>query len=40
MRHEGSEVVTIALTFDHRVVHGMEAAEFLRTFAEKVEALS
>ena len=40
VRHEGSEVVTIALTFDHRLVHGVEAAEFLRTIAQNVEKLS
>jgi len=36
---EGKQVVTLALTFDHRLMHGVEAAEFLRTIARKVDAL-
>lgn len=36
---EGKQVVTLALTFDHRLLHGVEAAEFLRTIARKVAAL-
>lgn len=38
-RLEGSEVANLVLTFDHRVVHGMEAAEFLRSIAQNIEAL-
>ncbi|MBB6053575.1 2-oxo acid dehydrogenase subunit E2 [Armatimonas rosea] len=35
----GKQVVNIVLTFDHRLVHGVEAAEFLRTIARNVESL-
>jgi pyruvate dehydrogenase E2 component (dihydrolipoamide acetyltransferase) len=33
-------VVNIVLTFDHRLVHGVEAAEFLKTIARNLEGLS
>jgi pyruvate dehydrogenase E2 component (dihydrolipoamide acetyltransferase) len=36
----GKQVVNIVLTFDHRLVHGVEAAEFLRTIARNVESLA
>jgi pyruvate/2-oxoglutarate dehydrogenase complex dihydrolipoamide acyltransferase (E2) component len=36
----GKSVVNIVLTFDHRLVHGVEAAEFLRTIARNVEELT
>jgi pyruvate/2-oxoglutarate dehydrogenase complex dihydrolipoamide acyltransferase (E2) component len=31
---EGQPVVTLALTFDHRLIQGIEAANFLKTIAE------
>jgi pyruvate dehydrogenase E2 component (dihydrolipoamide acetyltransferase) len=31
----GASLVNLALTFDHRVIQGVEAAEFLRTVVEK-----
>lgn len=36
----GKSVVNLVLTFDHRLVHGVEAAEFLRTIARRVENLT
>lgn len=35
----GKQVVNIVLTFDHRLVHGVEAAEFLKSIARNVENL-
>jgi pyruvate/2-oxoglutarate dehydrogenase complex dihydrolipoamide acyltransferase (E2) component len=32
-------VVNLVLTFDHRLVHGVEAAEFLKTVAQNIESL-
>ncbi len=32
--HDGRTVANLALTFDHRLINGMEAAEFLRTVVE------
>jgi len=36
---EGKQVANISLTFDHRVVQGMDAALFLQTIARNVEAV-
>jgi pyruvate/2-oxoglutarate dehydrogenase complex dihydrolipoamide acyltransferase (E2) component len=30
---DGKQIVNLALSFDHRLIHGVEAAEFLRTVA-------
>jgi pyruvate/2-oxoglutarate dehydrogenase complex dihydrolipoamide acyltransferase (E2) component len=30
---DGKQIVNLALSFDHRLIHGVEAAEFLRTIA-------
>ncbi len=35
----GKLVVNLVLTFDHRLVHGVEAAEFLKTVAKNIENL-
>ncbi len=35
----GKLVVNLVLTFDHRLVHGVEAAEFLKTVAQNIENL-
>lgn len=36
----GKMLVNLVLTFDHRLVHGVEAAEFLRTIVQNVESLA
>lgn len=36
----GKKLVNLVLTFDHRLVHGVEAAEFLRTIVQNVESLA
>lgn len=36
----GKTLVNLVLTFDHRLVHGVEAAEFLRTIVQNVESLA
>lgn len=36
----GKQVVNFVLTFDHRLVHGVEAAAFLKTVARNVESLA
>lgn len=36
----GESVVNLVLTFDHRLVHGVEAAEFLRTIARNAAAIA
>ncbi|WP_395137600.1 2-oxo acid dehydrogenase subunit E2 [Armatimonas sp.] len=36
----GKMLVNLVLTFDHRLVHGVEAAEFLRTIVQNVEGLA
>jgi pyruvate/2-oxoglutarate dehydrogenase complex dihydrolipoamide acyltransferase (E2) component len=36
----GRQMVNLVLTFDHRLVHGVEAAEFLRTVVKTIEGLA
>jgi pyruvate/2-oxoglutarate dehydrogenase complex dihydrolipoamide acyltransferase (E2) component len=36
----GKQIVNFVLTFDHRLVHGVEAAAFLKTVAKNVESLA
>ena len=35
-RQEGALVANVVLTFDHRFIHGIEAAKFLKTIADNV----
>ena len=38
-RQEGAQVSNLVLTFDHRMIHGVEAAKFLKAVAENVAGL-
>jgi pyruvate/2-oxoglutarate dehydrogenase complex dihydrolipoamide acyltransferase (E2) component len=37
-KNESAEVITLSLTFDHRVVNGVSAASFVHEIKEQIES--